>query len=138
LPGGFIDVTDTMSAQAVPSPSLSNRSFAPPGAPVIDIDGQVMREVREELGSIADYIAPQPGYIVCHCDREVGIIKRYRSDLEGAALARIAADFIAGEQAPENTALQIISAATDPALGAAVPYARLVIDHAFRKNSAAS
>ncbi len=73
FPGGFIDSDDVAEA--------------PGGGPVVDLVGQIYREIAEEIGLSRQTVSGPNGYLVVQVDNEIGLVGLFETALRGAEVA---------------------------------------------------
>jgi len=109
LPGGFIDQHDVIED-------------ATTGERRIDVDGQIAREVREELGSLAGQATPRSGYRIVGQRNQIGLVREH--DVAGVPEELIEGwnAFVRQDPQEENTAIAGIAHISEIAEDDTAPY----------------
>jgi hypothetical protein len=112
LPGGFVDQSDVVDGE-----------FR------VVIDGQIARELSEELGLSAGDLKPAGGYLILHYQNEIGVLRLMQPvGADNDLRHRIRAHVAAGDGgAGENTEVDFIHPTAPDAVKALAPYTRPVL-----------
>ncbi len=94
-----------------------------------DLEGNMRREVREELGLDLDAFGRTPGFVAVADDGRLALFARFSSDLDEAALARRVERHIAHDAKPEIDAIAFVGTAANLDAYDAPPFLRAFVDH---------
>ncbi|MEM9898530.1 MAG: hypothetical protein AAF742_04035 [Pseudomonadota bacterium] len=109
LPGGFIDQHDVVD---------DSRD----GGRRIDVDGQIARELTEELGVSIGEVLPRSDYWIIAQNNQIGVVRAY--DVDGPPDARLASwnAFVRQDPQEENTAVATIASVSEIREDETAPY----------------
>lgn len=97
--------------EMAPSTANPGRIYFPAGTPepsdvkdgVVDLDGNILRELAEETGIAADEVTPLPGWTLVFAGARIACMKIVQSKLSADAIVTRVAAFLAAEKVPELT-----------------------------------
>lgn len=113
LPGGFVDQSDVRS---------DGRS--------VDIAGQIIREIGEELGVSPTMVQTSDRWLVVSFANEIGIVRLMRPALSDAKFCEAVTAYVSaqGDQAAENASVEFIDAAAGPIVMPVAAYCEPVLE----------